>query len=112
MVKRGFPLVLALLLLAATGCGGSGDAAPEIVPVPSNRAEIALRAYLAHNFAGEDWSVRLGMVDVRHRRAVISTTLEGDEREDAAEVCSAVLSFKPIRRVAVRYGRSRTEACS
>jgi hypothetical protein len=111
MVKRGLPLAMVLLLLGAIGCGGSEEAAPDIVPVNSSRIEIALRAYLAQNFAGEEWSVRLGMVDVRHRRAVISTTLERDEREDATEVCAAVLSFKPIRHVAVRYGRDRTESC-
>jgi hypothetical protein len=110
-VKGGFPLVLVLLLLGLIGCGDADDGTPPIQPSSSNRAEIALRAYLAQNFAAEEWSVRLGTVDVRHRRAVISTTLDGDEAEAATELCSAVLSFERIKHVAVRYGRDRAEVC-
>jgi hypothetical protein len=100
-----------LLLLGVIGCGGGDDGTPDIQPSSSNGAEIALRAYLAQNFAGEEWSVRLGTVDVVHRRAVVSTTLHADEAEAATELCSAALSFKRIRHVTVRYGRNRAEAC-
>lgn len=99
------------LVLGGIGCGGADDGTPEVTPAPSNRAEIALRAYLLQNFAAEEWSPRLGEVDVKHRRAVVSTTLRGDERETAAEVCSAALSSKQVKRVEVRYRRDRTEAC-
>ncbi len=110
-LERGFPLALVWVSLGLIGCGGADDGAPEVLPTTSTRAEIALRVYLLQNFAEEEWSPRVGVVDVKRRRALISTTLTGDEGKAAAEVCSAAISFKQVKRVVVRYGRGRTEAC-
>jgi hypothetical protein len=96
-------------VLLLVGCGA--DSAIE--PPHSNKAEVAIRGYLADEFLYEKWYAEVGEIDVVGRRASVATTLGPARRSRgiAREICSAVLSSGEVAKASVGFGVGRAQAC-
>jgi hypothetical protein len=106
LLQGGITLLAVAFLI---GCG-AGDS--DVEPSRANKAEVAIRSYLAEEFLYETWYPQVGGIDVAGRRASVATSLEagGRSRGTARKICAAVLLSGEVKKVSVKFD-SRTQTC-